>query len=698
MWSARLASQTLREGLRMRFLSPLILLGMLAGCATVDGGAAGDLQTGTFRGRWWDYYERGRTHLDAGRFAEAEEDLLKALANRGEDQRWARTYGLHFIPEYFPNRELGMVYFRTGRLSEAASRLEASLAQEHSALAAHFLDEVRAAEIEQSGGDAEGPTIKLNAAPGASPLGDFDTAVNATVMDNHYVARVSINGNPYPVALAAPSIEVARLVPVDAGANEIVIEAEDLSGNVTRQVVAVTSDHDGPAVSFDTPITLPGVVSGIVYDAAGVDAMDIAGTAATLETAPNGALRFRAEWKDSLPQAPVTFAARDALGNLTEGRVPVGRVTTAELDGEVVPVGAYRKESYDNGVDAYYVGSTLAWVELAQSTAEGLRVTMPNLADGQHYLMDEIIVAVEVEQAQDLVSLTLDGRPVEGWVPGRTTQQISRRIRLDGMGAHEVVAEAKNAAGLISTARATIERNPTAIEAPEEKLRVALLGNLWDGGVPKLADEGDYIVEELTRALFDRSRFDLVSRDAMPRVLEEQELSAVLGSRAMDPALRQLVAADLLTVGKVRRSGDSVEIILQAVSAADASILGYADVAGPANSEEELKSLAADLALRFEQEFPRAEGTVVQVSGGNQCFTTLTESDRVRPGMPCVVYRFGEEIRHPQTGAVLGRPVDIVAHGAVDEVRASMTRIGLSSPGDATSNLTVSANDFVITK
>ncbi len=61
----------------MRFLSFLLILTTLAGCATTEGGNAADLQTGTFRGRWWDYYERGRTQLDAGNYAAAEEDLRR---------------------------------------------------------------------------------------------------------------------------------------------------------------------------------------------------------------------------------------------------------------------------------------------------------------------------------------------------------------------------------------------------------------------------------------------------------------------------------------------------------------------------------------------------------------------------------------------------------------------------------------------
>ena len=39
------------------------------------------------------------------------------------------------------------------------------------------------------------------------------------------------------------------------------------------------------------------------------------------------------------------------------------------------------------------------------------------------------------------------------------------------------------------------------------------------------------------------------------------------------------------------------------------------------------------------------------------------EADRVRPELPCLVYRLGAPIVHPETGAVLGRPTEIIARG-----------------------------------
>ena len=90
---------------------------------------------GRFRGRWWNYYDRGRWFLDQESWEEAEQDLRVALGGRSRDQFWPRTYGLHFLPEYFPHRELGVALYGQGRLTEAIDQLETSVDQQFSLFA-----------------------------------------------------------------------------------------------------------------------------------------------------------------------------------------------------------------------------------------------------------------------------------------------------------------------------------------------------------------------------------------------------------------------------------------------------------------------------------------------------------------------------------------------------------------------------------
>src|SRR3989339_851732 len=53
-----------------------------------------------YRGKWWNYYVRGRWYADGGYYNEAIQDFKRSVSLRSRDERSARSYGLHFW-EYF---------------------------------------------------------------------------------------------------------------------------------------------------------------------------------------------------------------------------------------------------------------------------------------------------------------------------------------------------------------------------------------------------------------------------------------------------------------------------------------------------------------------------------------------------------------------------------------------------------------------
>ena len=116
---------------------------------------------GPFRHRWWNHYERGLSYADGEFYKEAEADLREALRQRDKDQRMARTYGMHFI-DYFPHRELGIVYYQLGDLGPAKEELDLSLRQFPSAKARFYLDRVRKALIEQKALKISPPRLTLD--------------------------------------------------------------------------------------------------------------------------------------------------------------------------------------------------------------------------------------------------------------------------------------------------------------------------------------------------------------------------------------------------------------------------------------------------------------------------------------------------------------------------------------------------------
>lgn len=107
----------------------------------VDGVAYG-VTRDPFRGRWWQFCERGVSWANGAFWAEAEADLRQCLALRRTDARRARTYGMHFV-QCFAHRELGAILIELGRLDEAQAELELSMAQEPSAKAEFLLRRIR---------------------------------------------------------------------------------------------------------------------------------------------------------------------------------------------------------------------------------------------------------------------------------------------------------------------------------------------------------------------------------------------------------------------------------------------------------------------------------------------------------------------------------------------------------------------------
>jgi tetratricopeptide (TPR) repeat protein len=97
------------------------------------------LLTGSSYGqKFFEYYKAGLKYADDDSLSLAIANFEKAVKIRGADDKQARTYGVHFI-EYFPNRELGIIYYKMNKLDHAAKYLEKSMNEEPSERAKEYL-------------------------------------------------------------------------------------------------------------------------------------------------------------------------------------------------------------------------------------------------------------------------------------------------------------------------------------------------------------------------------------------------------------------------------------------------------------------------------------------------------------------------------------------------------------------------------
>ncbi|MBI2422690.1 MAG: hypothetical protein HYV27_07660 [Candidatus Hydrogenedentes bacterium] len=677
----------------------LVLAGLFAaGCAATPatferGGVAYGVTEGPFRGRWWNYYERGRSFLDGGFFVEAEQDLGRALKERDEDQRWARTYGLHFVPQYFPNREYGVALYHLGNFQGAAAALETSYEQQPSARAACYL---RLAQHALSKDDTERPRLDLSSANSEVPVSTSTLHFPITARDNTFIQSILVNGVELHVGAPAPELTASAAIALQPGLNPVRIAAVDAAGHTAEQQLEFFADFDGPALSFDEPVELPGRIAGVVYDRAGVTAVTIEGIDATLTPGANGELRFHADLDQQDLAPPLTFSAADTLKNRSEGTVPLSVLHVAKAPTGFLLAAAPTVIPFSGNLNALVQGGQIIAIAQASPAPATPSIRFVNLDNGQHYLMEEVIAEVELIAPAGIQSITLNGQPVD-FIPERARQRVSRRIPLPEAGPVELVAAMEDASGNRHETRVTVERVLTEVESLAQKLSLAILGNIWEGPNRDHQAEETFISDELTRILFDQDRFDLVARNTLPQILTEQELAAAVGARNGASPLRDLVSAELFAVGMVRKDTDTIEIILQAINPENSQLMGYADVAGRADTKDQLRSLVADLALRFAQEFPRVQGQIIDARSTTRLYTSLSSDDRIRPNMKCIVFRRGPEIRDSATGTLMGAPADIIAEGWFDEVAKNLSRIFVPAQTEAGAPA-IEVQDFVITK
>lgn len=309
-------------------LAALLLLGCQGGpppeSVERDGKRYG-VTSGSFRGRWWNHYERGRSFADGAFWDRAEADFRDAIEGRDADQLRARTYGMHFV-DYFPHRELGIALFFQNRFAEAIRELEDSYGSQPTSRAAFYLNRARKEFLRNRGTDRAPPDIRIDR-PGDGALTAQSTlSISGRVTDDTYVAALRIDDVPYRIDLSAPEIAFETEVDLLPGDNTVVLEAEDLLGAVRRIELAVYSDRGGPILNIDAVEPDPDRpgghrIVGYATDPSGVASVSVNGHALSLDPGTDVALKHPVRL--DARQRVAEIVATDAAGNRTTAQVPV---------------------------------------------------------------------------------------------------------------------------------------------------------------------------------------------------------------------------------------------------------------------------------------------------------------------------------------------------------------------------------------
>lgn len=589
-----------------------------------------------FHGRWWNYYDRGAARLDAEELEAAAADFEEALTGRARDAWQARTYGLHFV-EYFPNRELGIVYYKQGRLDDAETYLSRSLNHVDTARAHHYLDLITKSRIESGELTDESAPVLETALGEQAVLPTRSIPLEIAASDDIGVTRVRLNGTELHQRGSQEQVSFSDELKLDEGRHDIQLEAIDLAGKQTDKTVQVTVDLTGPTVGvyYPTPelVTQEATIElrGAAADTNGVASVRLGDD--PIATA-QGDSRVDFSRNVALVEGENTFVvtATDTAGNETYSVVTVYRGAAAspaarlwqieQRQGGVALAGS----SLEGAITTLFTGAT-------EGEALEIRLKYPKAeASEQPYRKDELrVTGTVLARTGGVQSLTIGDDTYE--IIDAPTVEFSKRIPMI-VGKNTVPIEAQDTTGHVAREQIDVTAMPVLIDEDEWKMSVSL-----QHIEATAQDMQDLLRFHMESKLVSRNRFRVVERAEIEQLLQELEIAT---SDLADPnfALRvgKIRPADIFLYSQVvPRENNALEILTKVISVESGSILTTHDTyVENMNDTQELEFKADGIARWLERTFPRRPGAVSALVG-NSTLVNLGEDDGVQKGMYVVL-------------------------------------------------------------
>ena len=677
-----------------------------------DGKEYGVTSRQTWRARWWDYYDRGSSYATGEYWDEALADFQAAIRQRHDDQRHARTYGMH-RSDYFPHRELGIVYYRQGRHTEAIDELTTSLSSVDTAKAKFYLNRARRSFLQQTRRDTAAPRIVFTTPPDELLTNRLSVTVTGYAEDDTYVSALVVHGQAQFVELAEPRLVFTQEVELRDGANAIDVVADDLVGQQTRARRTVHLDRHGPLLSLEqvevagTPPQQRVRVQGLLTDQSRITRFMLAGRA--MPAQPGSAWEVREEFPLTGGEEFVAFEAEDAAGNVTHGQIalrapvdgPAGtrqgmrvRHPLLRWTSSTFPPGGGRQGWGGEVSGGGDTGGVLSAQVAQHRDRHAPVIKLMGLGEQESTVDDSIYLEGQVTDASAIVAFAINGASL--WRRNARQLFFGQRFPLQE-GENTFALEAVDEAGNTAQLKVVVTRAVRPVRQMGSRLRVVLLPFAKKGEAPVLAEA---VHDYLFNVFVQQRRFDFIERQRLEAILQELTLRQKLTQGALiDPASaaetgKSIATAEGIMIGTVTETAQSLEILARFVDVDTAVVMAVGDVYGEDLTPPTVKTLVEGLVWKLQRQFPLAEGVVLE-KAGKQLFTDLNERHGVKRSMKLLIFRPGQEFKHPQTGRLLKKPDVILGEARITAVSPDLSEalvLPSEGPGD------VRESDMVITK
>jgi len=679
-----------RRGSRTRLAVLCVVIMLSAGCAVTrpplvyENGVGYGQTDGIWRDRWWNYYEAGIDYSRVDKGLDLSVHCFRqAIAQRPKDQYRARTYGVHFMEEYFPHRELGIALYRSADYDAAIRELETSRSHTDSARARYYLNKAMGAHLKSLDLDTASPRITIASPVDSEVTAGFFVQLSGTVTDDRGVVRVLIDGRPQDLELASEQVQFVERIDLQPGLNVIEVKAEDLTGKRTETSVNVVADWDGPLLAVTDPLpdeilTAQTVsVRGTVADTAGVSSLRINGIEVPVEGIPGAAESgFVHELMLQPGMNTISLAAVDSVGNKTISEFPVvyrertSATTSIGLDRIMVAMaGDYLPARY-----AAATGGGESVSPGGQET-EPVRIVLADLRDYQSTLYDWTRVSGTAIGTQPLRSVAINGNPLVTASLNRSHVSFSRKVPLD-LGDNDINVEAADVDGRLARRTVRVERKEPELAGIRHRMALAVPKCIKIGSVN--AADAEMVYELLVAAFISGGRFHMPARGtALQPVLDELALSAtIFVDKETVQQKGSLVGADAVLLVSVNEWNDQFSVMTKLVNTETGSYMAEdtePDIFAEGKDINIIREKMQILADRYAMAFPLLKGKVVEIRGGD-VITNVGREQGLKEQMKFHVYEELDAIVDPETGEELLTDVDIRSQAFILDVYEKASR------------------------
>lgn len=182
------------------------------------------------------------------------------------------------------------------------------------------------------------------------------------------------------------------------------------------------------------------------------------------------------------------------------------------------------------------------------------------------------------------------------------------------------------------------------------------------------------VQDKMITSLYSLKRFKIIERSQIDKVMSEQKLGM---TGALDPAkavkVGKIIGVDAILMGSISSTATGIGMDARLIDTESSGVITAKDAYSGQNTLQDIKTMATDISIQIYNDIPLVEGYVIKSNPTGEVFLDIGTAKGMRKGMKVVVYKEGEEIKHPVTGEILGKQVTKVAELLLNEVQEKMS-------------------------